>query len=201
MGHTSSFGVGDIAIYLCWGVFVVAWVVGALVNRRHAPPATRRRSSWWSSWLAVVGVYSLLARFVPASVWAPLRFQTGWFTALGILVLVGSLGFTLWARQRLGVMWNSAPTIKASHELRTDGPYALTRHPIYTGLLGMLLGTMLVAGLGPSLLLVLVLVPLEFKIRIEERMLTEQFPEAYPRYRTHVPRLVPGLRRRAVARK
>ena len=32
--------------------------------------------------------------------------------------------------------------------LRTDGPYAITRHPIYTGLLGMLLGTALLGGLG-----------------------------------------------------
>jgi protein-S-isoprenylcysteine O-methyltransferase Ste14 len=193
----SSSEVGAIAIYLSWGVFAVAWVAGALINRRHAPPATRRKSSWWSSSLAMVLFFLVLTRFIPTSVWAPLSLHAGWLTALGIVLLVVSLGFTLWARQRLGLMWNAAPTIKDSHELRTDGPYAITRHPIYTGLLGMFIGTMLAAGLGPSLLLVLVLVPLEFKIRIEERMLIEQFPEAYPRYRTQVPQLIPGLRGQA----
>jgi protein-S-isoprenylcysteine O-methyltransferase Ste14 len=40
----------------------------------------------------------------------------------------------------------SAPgTERASYP---GGPYAITRHPIYTGLPGMVLGTMLVAGLG-----------------------------------------------------
>jgi protein-S-isoprenylcysteine O-methyltransferase Ste14 len=32
--------------------------------------------------------------------------------------------------------------------LRTEGPYAVTRHPIYTGILGMLVGTALLSGLG-----------------------------------------------------
>jgi protein-S-isoprenylcysteine O-methyltransferase Ste14 len=66
-------------------------------------------------------------------------------------------------------MWSAVPAVKEGHRLRTSGPYAITRHPIYTGLLGMLLGTMLVAGAG-------------------------EFPEEYPRYRRRVLQLVPGLR-------
>jgi protein-S-isoprenylcysteine O-methyltransferase Ste14 len=198
VGHVSWAGVGVVAVYLCWGVFIVAWVVGALVNRRSAPPTARRRS-WWSVWLVCVVVVELVGLLVPASVWAALTYRAAWLTAVGIVVLAVSLAFTLWARLRLGVMWNSAPTIKTSHELRTDGPYALTRHPIYTGLLGMLVATVLISGLGESLLLVLVLAPLEFKIRIEEQMLIEQFPDAYAAYRTKVPQLLPRLRRRAAA--
>jgi hypothetical protein len=38
------------------------------------------------------------------------------------------------------------------------------------------------------------LVVLEVKIRIEERLMLAEFPEDYPRYRRHVPQLVPGLR-------
>jgi protein-S-isoprenylcysteine O-methyltransferase Ste14 len=38
------------------------------------------------------------------------------------------------------------------------------------------------------------LILIEFKIRIEERFMTAEFPEEYPRYRGRVPQLVPGLR-------
>jgi hypothetical protein len=67
--------------------------------------------------------------------------------------------------------------------------------PIYTGLLGMMLGTLLVAGAGPWIVPVpIALILIEFKIRIEERFMTAEFPQEYPRYRKRVPQLVPGLR-------
>lgn len=103
----------------------------------------------------------------------------------------------------LGLMWSAVPAVNEGHQLRTGGPYAITRHPIYTGLLGMLLGSLLVAGAGRWIVpFPVALILIEFKIRIEERFMTAEFPEEYPRYRKRVPQLVPGLRlitgRRAV---
>jgi protein-S-isoprenylcysteine O-methyltransferase Ste14 len=43
-------------------------------------------------------------------------------------------------------MWSAAPAVKEGHQLRTTGPYAVTRHPIYTGIPGMMLGSGLLAG-------------------------------------------------------
>jgi protein-S-isoprenylcysteine O-methyltransferase Ste14 len=76
-----------------------------------------------------------------------------------------------------------------------DGPYAITRHPIYTGLLGMLLGSALLAGLGQWIVLVAAgLVVAALKIRSEERLLLAMFPDAYAAYRERVPALLPGWR-------
>ena len=102
-------------------------------------------------------------------------------------------------------MWSAAPAVKEGHQLRTGGPYAITRHPIYTGLLGMLLGTMLVAGGGPWIVpFPIALILIKLKISIEERFMMAEFPEEYPRYRRRVPQLLPGLRlvigRRAVSK-
>jgi protein-S-isoprenylcysteine O-methyltransferase Ste14 len=77
-----------------------------------------------------------------------------------------------------------------------EGPYAVTRHPIYTGILGMLLGTAVALGFGAWLyVFVLVLVFFELRIRSEERLLNEVFPDAYAEYRRRVPGLIPRLRR------
>lgn len=87
------------------------------------------------------------------------------------------------------------PGARQEHELRTGGPYGVTRHPIYTGLLGMILGTGLLAGGGRWILQFPVfLVLFEFKIRIEEQLMLAEFPQDYPAYRRRVPRLIPGLR-------
>jgi protein-S-isoprenylcysteine O-methyltransferase Ste14 len=92
-------------------------------------------------------------------------------------------------------MWSSAPAVKEQHQLRTGGPYAITRHPIYTGMLSMSLGSALVAGGGRWIApFAVILILLEIKIHIEERLMLAEFPDDYPRYRQLVPRLIPGLR-------
>jgi protein-S-isoprenylcysteine O-methyltransferase Ste14 len=117
-----------------------------------------------------------------------------WVRVLGLAVLVASTVFTLWARFSLGTMWSNAPRVKDDHQLRTRGPYAVTRHPIYTGLLGMLLGATLLSGIGQWIVLFPVgLIVFEVKIRMEERLMVATFPEEYPGYRRQVPQLIPGL--------
>jgi protein-S-isoprenylcysteine O-methyltransferase Ste14 len=69
------------------------------------------------------------------------------------------------------------------------------RHPIYTGLIGMLVGTAVINGLGWWLLLPAAAVVLfGLKIRNEERLMRRTFGQQYDEYRRRVPQLVPGLR-------
>ena len=91
-------------------------------------------------------------------------------------------------------MWSSTVVAKEAHELRTDGPYAITRHPIYSGMLAMLAGSALLGGLGrwaPALVVGIVVVVV--KAHLEERLMDETFPAEYERYRRQVPQLIPGL--------
>jgi protein-S-isoprenylcysteine O-methyltransferase Ste14 len=99
-------------------------------------------------------------------------------------------------------MWSVTPNmLQQGHELRTTGPYAITRHPIYTGLSGMLLGTVLLNGLGTLLVIVVVgVAALAVRIPTEERLMSAAFPEEYARYSKRVPRLVPHPWRRAEPR-
>jgi protein-S-isoprenylcysteine O-methyltransferase Ste14 len=123
-----------------------------------------------------------------------LAVEAVWVRVLGLAVLVASTVFTLWARFSLGTSWSMAPKVTGDHQLRTRGPYAVTRHPIYTGLLGMLLGATLLSGIGQWVVLFpACLIVLEVKIRMEERLMVVTFPEEYLRYRRRVPQLIPGI--------
>ncbi len=109
------------------------------------------------------------------------------------LTIVGCL-FAIWARITLGTNWSGRPTVKAGHELIIKGPYALARHPIYTGLLVAAAGTALSHSEWRSALgLLLVILGLALKMRTEERLMNETFPAAYPEYRRRVKALIPGV--------
>ena len=90
--------------------------------------------------------------------------------------------------------------LKHGQELISTGPYALVRHPIYTGLLVALAGTALYNGRWQGLLgLALFTISFWLKARSEENLLEREFGEEYRSYRARTPMLVPTLRPAASA--
>jgi protein-S-isoprenylcysteine O-methyltransferase Ste14 len=115
----------------------------------------------------------------------------GWLLAATALVATG-LGFSALARIWLGRNWSAEVTVKHDHELIRSGPYALVRHPIYAGALLALLGTAISVDKWRAVLgFVLVVMAFVRKLTIEERFMSEQFGDAYARYRAEVPALIP----------
>jgi len=183
-----------VAVAGCWGAFALAWLAGAIYYESRAPAERTRTWLGSTTWIGVI-VVTVVRFAVPRADWRSLTVQTPWVRLLGLAILLAATALTLWARLALGTMWSAAPAVKQEHELRTSGPYAVTRHPIYTGLLGMLLGSGLLAGAGLWIVAFPVfLVLLQFKIGLEERLMLAEFPDDYPRYRRRTPQLIPGLR-------
>jgi len=182
-----------IATWICWGVVIVTWIAGGLFQARGSH--RRRQGPSGALWGAVAVIGAVL---VFRLAWHELRRLTDhswWIELWGFVLLVASTAFTIWSRLRLGRMWSASPNmLQEHHELRTGGPYAITRHPIYTGLLGMLVGTVLLNGLGVSLgFLVVGAVFLATRIPVEERLMSTAFPDQYAGYRERVPLLIPRL--------
>jgi protein-S-isoprenylcysteine O-methyltransferase Ste14 len=196
MSASTWHSVADIGIGVCWGSFAIVWVLGTLYNARHAP-AVRRRTLGNVQWLVIAVTAWVGLRLIPGSDWNRVSVHAWWTRWPGLALLVAATAFTIWSRFSLGTMWSSDVVAREGHRLRTDGPYAIVRHPIYAGLLGMLLGSALLDGLErwtPALVGGGALVLL--KVRAEERLLGEIFPGEYERYRRRVSALVPLARRR-----
>lgn len=178
----------------CWGALALAWVLGAIYYEPQAP--TERKRSWFGTAVwpgALITIAVDLA--VPRADWNSLALHVVWVRILGLAILVAGTAFAVWARVALGAMWSAAPAVKQEHKLRTTGPYGVTRHPIYTGMLTMLLGTGLLIGDARWLVAFpIYVVFVEIKLHIEERFMLAQFPAEYLRYRQRVPQLIPGLR-------
>ncbi|HEX3685123.1 MAG TPA: isoprenylcysteine carboxylmethyltransferase family protein [Bryobacteraceae bacterium] len=109
------------------------------------------------------------------------------FTFAGLLM-------ALWARFFLGRNWSGEITVKQDHQLVRTGPYAIVRHPIYSGFLLALLGTALVFGQVRCFVgLGLAAVGWRLKSLVEEQYMTEQFGAEYMSYRQQVKALVPFI--------
>lgn len=112
----------------------------------------------------------------------------------GAIVTLAGLLFAIWAREQLGTNWSRSVTIKKDHELITSGPYALVRHPIYTGILTGFLGSMIAEGQLRSLIaMAMVSIVLWLKLRLEENWMKGQFGASYEAYSRRVAALVPFL--------
>lgn len=83
-------------------------------------------------------------------------------------------------------------TVKEDHALIRTGPYAIVRHPIYSGLLLAIIGSALARGDVAALLAIaFMLYAVLRRVSIEERWMSETFGQAYVDYKATTPALVP----------
>jgi len=188
--------VAEFATLVCWGVVVAVWIVGAAAVPRGSRARVQAGFGSGALWrIGSVVAAGLLYRLAAHKL-DRLTDHARWIELTGLVLLIASTLFTIWARLTLGRLWSATPgALRVGHELRTDGPYSITRHPIYTGLFGMVLGSVLLNGLGRGLaFLVVALVVVATRIPIEERLMEKTFPGEYASYRDRVPQFIPGLR-------
>jgi protein-S-isoprenylcysteine O-methyltransferase Ste14 len=112
----------------------------------------------------------------------------------GFIICAIGISYAIWARAYLGKNWSGRVTIKEDHELITKGPYAITRHPIYAGILTGLIGYAFIEGLVKGYLAIaIIMIGMLIKIYREERFLKETFGEKYQLYSLKVKRLIPYI--------
>ena len=122
---------------------------------------------------------------------------TNFLTGAWACVALAAAGFAFcwWARLHLGRLWSANVARKADHKVIDSGPYALVRHPIYTGIIAASLAMMLTRGTAVGLLgFGFTVLSWYLKARLEERYLREQLGAVdYDAYAARVPMLVPFL--------
>jgi protein-S-isoprenylcysteine O-methyltransferase Ste14 len=170
-----------------WAAFWLYWIVAAFSMKRGRV-AWGREARIRVVLIVIVIVLVRLGAFRGHGVHTdPLR------EGFGSVLFVVGLAFATRARLTIGRNWGTPMTQKDEPELVTSGPYRLVRHPIYSGVL--------VAGAGTAVALSwwwLVPVALAgiyfiYSAFVEERYLTEQFPDSYPAYKRSTKMLVPFI--------
>lgn len=182
----------EIAMEAVWIVWWILWMVAAVWSDRAVKAPARR--------------YHVLYRLLPPAgavlLFGAVRARSGeltlWRTpaliawAMVAAAIVGFM-FTWWARIHLGRLWSSGVSRKAEHHIVDTGPYAIVRHPIYTGIILASAATAVQRGTVQAWLgMALMTLGWYIKARLEERFLSDELgAETYGTYSRRVPMLVP----------
>ncbi len=198
----------EVVLLIFWGIFLFYWTI----NWKNVKPTKERRFSIVSLRGGIFLILALLLidRFtlhnslhLPACQWTWVGCNflahsspTQSIFAGTVSVLLGAAGLTVavLARRTLGRNWSSGLDVKQGHELVTRGVYAYIRHPIYAGLLLLLLATLIqYRSVLEVFICIIVFVVILFRLTAEERLMTHTFPKEYPQYMKQTKRLIPFI--------
>jgi protein-S-isoprenylcysteine O-methyltransferase Ste14 len=175
-----------------WIGWLMSWVAASFWSRR-----TQKRVATLESWTyraAMIAGGALLVPWTGPFLGEKQIWEVGYGGAcVLVVVMLAGLFLTWWARIYLGSLWSSVISHKEDHKIIDTGPYALVRHPIYTGLIIALLATAAAEGRITALIgAAFVTFGIWLKARTEERFLMAELgQEVYGSYCRRVPMLVP----------
>jgi protein-S-isoprenylcysteine O-methyltransferase Ste14 len=175
---------------LMWLAIIVYWFVAAAVDsqtsiRSELIPLFKIFAAGFLIYLPLI-----TEKWFAIRLYAP----NSWINLAGVFVCTLGAAVAAWARICLGHNWSGRVILQKQHQLVEAGPYGLIRHPIYTGVLLMMLGAALVLGYIFSFVyLALSIFGLIRKSKQEEDLLASEFPEDYPRYKQETKRLLPFI--------
>ncbi len=184
-----------VIVMLCWFVFA-----GIFIFRKQptgAPDRKRDRGSIVG--VALQGLAYAIVWSVRRQPFTPLAPGDQWLevltAAIAIAASIGSVMLIMSAVKTLGKEWSITARMVHDHQLATEGPYARVRHPIYTGMLGMLIATGLAISHWIALVAAIVIFAIGtlIRVRIEERLLRETFGQRFEEYARQVPAVITGI--------
>jgi protein-S-isoprenylcysteine O-methyltransferase Ste14 len=177
-----------------WIAFLIYWQIKAddtKTTQRLEPAASRiLRVLTFPIALVLLSTTRIPLPWLYLPLWPPGL----WPFWLGAALTVAGILFAVWAREHLGRNWSRSVTIKQGHELIVTGPYAVVRHPIYTGILAGFLGMAIaISQVRGFIVFVLIFLVFRVKLRMEEEWMRSQFGETYAAYARRTAALAPYL--------
>jgi protein-S-isoprenylcysteine O-methyltransferase Ste14 len=182
-------------IVLCWIIFFGYWLISAFFVKKTIE---RSSSIGWRLITPIIGIIIIifLVKIMPqgyAQILTSIIIPNTLTSAIiGSLITILGLAICIWARTTIGRNWSGSVVFKKNHELVTNGPYKFVRHPIYTGMITMLIGTSIYYGYASIFLIpILAFVSFALKSRQEEKLMIKHFGKKYIEYKKRTKAIIP----------
>jgi protein-S-isoprenylcysteine O-methyltransferase Ste14 len=197
----------QILISSCWAIFIVYWFIRAF-DVKQTQKTTLKLGRYRFILIGIVVIFIIVGRltnFHPFGCHTdilgchigllklngtkslPLQVLSVMFSITGLLIAII-------ARNTIAGNWSSSIDLKQDHELVTSGIYGYMRHPIYSGVFLMDLGSVVFFQNIELLIISLIVVSFFiYKARLEEKFMTQNFPDSYPDYTKKVKGFIPFI--------
>jgi protein-S-isoprenylcysteine O-methyltransferase Ste14 len=155
-------------------------------QRKHL---LRSEATWFLQYYPpLVWLPFLVAYFFPLALDLPMSLRIA-----GLAIAITSAVFAAWAMWSLGRSYGIRMDLFEGHRLVTGGPYRLTRHPMYLGIVSFHVGaTMAMESLVLLVATLVYVIPFTaIRIAAEDRVLARGFGEEFRAFAGRVPALVP----------
>jgi len=178
-----------------WCVLVVVWLFGYATRARKGRTARARSHLTLQIPAAcmLIVCFALMLNAHGYNLRLQVTPETELFGLIGDALVLAGAGFAIWARIVLGHNWSGlVMMVRDGHQLVQTGPYAIVRHPIYTGMFFAILGTTLTIGtLATWLAVAAGLAGILIRVDVEERLMATEFGDAHAAYRARASKLIP----------
>lgn len=184
----------NVIIGICWIVFWLYWILAAFTSKKDAPPSNVQVFVASRVGLLVLAFLATMAfHRLPQSVTSHSIGGSPLVQVIGLVLFLAGFSLALWARQHLGKNWGMPMTEKLKPKLITTGPYQYIRHPIYTGMLFMMIGSAVDENVYWLIVFVVALIYFCVSAVVEEQNLHREFPKDYPLYKRQTKMLLPFI--------
>jgi protein-S-isoprenylcysteine O-methyltransferase Ste14 len=177
-------------VFGLWALWILQFAL--LRTTQKSTPVKTAPKARWGIVLQGLGYWVILVS--ARSSWtAPISV---WRLSVGITLGMGGIWLASTGVRHLGKQWRVNAALNADHELVTSGPYQIVRHPIYASMLAMNIMIAILLGRLPwwPIGVVLFLVGIEIRVRVEDGLLRERFGPRFEAWRLCVPAYLPLIR-------
>ena len=183
------------AIVGLWAIALTYWVIAAFFMKQRADRGAFRRGvrTRFLLFLIMVAAITLARRVTGLHALQLAELRSIPMAVTGAVCTAAGAILAVAARAAIGHNWGTPGMRKTDTDLVTSGPYRWIRHPIYTGILLMMMGTAIGLTRGWWLVTIAAGIYFIYSARAEERYMGEVFPDRYPAYRARTKMLVPFL--------
>ncbi|HLH88245.1 MAG TPA: isoprenylcysteine carboxylmethyltransferase family protein [Xanthobacteraceae bacterium] len=178
---------------VCWWALALVWLPGYFLRLRARKAPTPYPAAQIVAPLLLYACFFLMFAGPRLGFRLLLTPRTPALGVLGDILAVAGVAFAIWARLTLGRNWSGLiVSVREGQGLVQHGPYAIVRHPIYTGFICAMVGTALTIGTLASWIGVASgTVALLIRAEIEDRMMAAEFGDAHAAYRARTKKLIP----------
>jgi protein-S-isoprenylcysteine O-methyltransferase Ste14 len=176
----------------------IVWILSEILLGRTKISSVKTNNKDKSSlrilWITII-LFIFLGIFVRRTGVGFINMQTELVHYSGLFLIIFGLVIRWIAIIKLKSMFTVDVSIQENHNIVKSGIYKTIRHPAYLGsLLSFLgLGIALVNWLSIIFIFIPIFIAFNYRIKVEEKVLIEEFSEEYLNYSNNTYRLFPGI--------